>query len=125
MRSKVLLAGKIGLMLLLAIGTASAFAGENTFFGKRAARRAACYPWYGDYYNASWGAPVAVVVPPTAEFQTHWGWGVGNMRVTTIDHQYTRNWPGPATGGAVPLRPTPSWPSDTDQFGYYSIRGPW
>lgn len=118
----------IASMLTLVLAFSTGFlaeAGENTFFGRRAAQRAQCYAWYGNYYNAAWGAPVAVVVPPTAEFQTHWGWGVGNTRITTIDHQFSRNWPGPAQGGGVPLRPTPHWPSDTDQFGYYYIRGPW
>lgn len=115
----------VATVLVFGVLATVASAGENTFFGRRAARRAECYSWCGGYYNAAWGVPVAVVVPPTAEFQTHWGWGVGNTRVNTIDHQFSRNWPGPAQGGATGLRPTPSWPSDTDQFGMYYIRGPW
>ncbi|MEJ5340807.1 MAG: hypothetical protein WHT09_04490 [Thermogutta sp.] len=125
MKAKSTIMIAAAMALTMGFAASNLLAVENTFFGKRAARRAMCTPWYGDYYNGAWGAPVAVVVPPTAEFQTHWGWGVGNMRVTTIDHQFTRNWPGPAMGGAVPLRPTPAWPQDTDQFGYYYIRGPW
>jgi hypothetical protein len=82
-------------------------------------------PWHGGYYNVVWGAPVALVVPPTAESQTHWGWGVGNTRVTPICPQFGRNWPGPGTYDPRAFRPTPPWPSDTDQFGVYYVRGPW
>ncbi len=83
------------------------------------------YPWHGSYYNASWGMPVALVVPPTATHQAHYGWGVGNTRTTSIGHQFGRNWPGPGTFNRRLFRPTPIWPSDTDQFGIYYIRGPW
>ena len=88
-------------------------------------RRAAQYPWHGGFYNVSWGVPVALVVPPTAESYTDWGWGVGNTRVRPICHQCHRNWPGPVYDGGQGFYPTPRWPSDTDQFGVYYIRGPW
>lgn len=91
----------------------------------RACRRARWYPWHGGYYNVSWGMPVALLVPPNAEFQTHWGWGVGNTRVTPICPQFDRNWPGPGSYDRAMFRPTPRWPSDTDQFGIYYVRGPW
>ncbi|MGQ9505416.1 MAG: hypothetical protein ACUVQG_11865 [Thermogutta sp.] len=123
MRRQLVRASIIAVMLCLSAGV-FVEAGD-TFFGRFAARRAQTHPWYGQYYNGTWGAPVAIVVPPNVEFQTHWGWGVGNTRITTIDHQFSRNWPGPAQGGGVQLSPTPMWPSDTDQFGYYYIRGPW
>ena len=84
-----------------------------------------CYPWHGGYYHTAWGTPVALVVPPTAESRTHYGWGVGNTRVTRINHQFDRNWPGPSTYNRRAFRPTPRWPSDTDQFGVYYVRGPW
>ena len=83
------------------------------------------YPWHGDYYDTAWGMPVAVVVPPTAESQTHWGWGVGATRVTPIQHQFQRGWPGPGQYNRAWFRPTPHWPSSTDQLGDYYIRGPW
>jgi hypothetical protein len=79
------------------------------------------YPM-GYYYNATWGTPVALVVPPTAEKQTHWGWGVGNTRVTTIYSQFGGYW---GSGYYGPVRPTPVWPTDTDQLGVYPVRGPW
>ncbi len=83
------------------------------------------YPWHGGYYHTALGAPVALVVPPTVETQTHWGWGVGNTRVTPICHQFHRHWPGPGYSNRGAFRPTPRWPSDTDQFGVYYVRGPW
>jgi hypothetical protein len=81
--------------------------------------------WNGGYYHTAWGVPVALVVPPTAELQTHWGWGVGNTRVTPICPQFKRNYPGDFVNGGAGFYPTPNWPSDTDQFGVYYVRGPW
>lgn len=83
------------------------------------------YPWHGPYYNASWGMPVALVVPPTATRQSHYGWGVGGTRTTVVRHQFSRNYPGPGMFNRQLLRPTPIWPTDTDQFGIYYVRGPW
>lgn len=91
----------------------------------RGLRYAECYPWHGGYYHTAWGMPVALVVPPNVEFQTHWGWGVGNYRVTRIRHQFHRDWPGPGSYDRKMFQPTPRWPSDTDQFGVYCVRGPW
>ena len=81
--------------------------------------------WDGSYYHVAWGTPVALVVPPTADYQTHWGWGVGNYRITPICPQYQRDWPGYGQYDRSLFRPTPPWPSDTDQFGVYYVRGPW
>jgi hypothetical protein len=81
--------------------------------------------WNAGYYHTAWGTPVALVVPPTAELQTKWGWGVGNTRVTPICPQFKRNYPGDGVYNRAGFRPTPNWPSDTDQFGVYYIRGPW
>ena len=102
--------------------TAGAF--ERTLIGAIAHHRAQKSSWHGGYYDVAWGVPVAVVVPPKAEYQTNWGWGVGNTRVTPILHQFERGFPGAATGGRG-FYPTPPWPSDTTQFGDYYIRGPW
>ena len=93
--------------------------------GRVAARQAATMPWHGYHYKPEWGMPLALVAPPTAEAQTHWGWGVGNTRITPIRHQYHRNWAGPGVYSRRAYRPTPPWPSDTDQMGVYYIRGPW
>ena len=81
--------------MLIACGWANeAMAGGN-LKSRVALRQSQTYPWHGDYYDTAWGMPVAVVVPPTAESQMHWGWGVGATRVTPIQHQFQRNYPGP------------------------------
>jgi hypothetical protein len=113
-------------VLLTAWGwTNEAAAGRGTLKSRVAYRQSQTYPWHGDYYDAAWGMPVAVLVPPTAESQTHWGWGVGGTRVTPIQHQFQRDYPGPGSYNRSWFRPTPPWPSNTDQFGDYYIRGPW
>lgn len=83
------------------------------------------YPWHGGYYHSAWGMPVALVISPKVELQTNWGWGVGNTRVTPVFHQFHRNYPGPGSYHPSQFKPTPYWPSDTDQFGVYYVRGPW
>jgi hypothetical protein len=96
-----------------------------------AANQAATRSWHAGYYNTQYGAPVALVVPPTARMQTRMGWGVSQSTMSPIYPQFERPYPGPvmvdaATGlGPAPLQPTPRWPSHTDQFGVYYVRGPW
>lgn len=102
-----------------------AMAGHGTLKGRVAYRQAQTYAWHDDYYDAAWGTPVALVVPPTAENQTHLGWGVGATRVTPIQHQYGRGYPGEGVYDRSWFQPTPRWPSNTDQMGVYYIRGPW
>ncbi len=89
-----------------------------------ARKRSHMYPWHGAFYDVTYGAPVALVVPPTAELQTDYGWGVAGTRVSRIDHQFQRPFPGYYFDGYGFL-PTPPWPSDTRQFGVYYVRGPW
>jgi hypothetical protein len=87
-------------------------------------RRAQWYNWNRNYAHTEYGAPVALVVPPTAQLQTNYGWGVASSRISRIDHQFQRNYPGEGQFGG-PYRSTPLWPSDTTQFGVYPVRGPW
>lgn len=87
-------------------------------------KRSCWYNWNRNYAHTEFGQPVALVVPPTANLQTNWGWGVASSRISRIDHQYQRNFPGYGMFGG-PFRPTPVWPSDTSQFGVYYVRGPW
>ena len=89
-----------------------------------AAWRGQSLPWHNSYYHAAYGEPIALVVPPTAEYQSQYGWGVGATRVTPIYHQFGRAYPG-VSGAYGYFYPTPAWPSDTNQFGVYYIRGPW
>lgn len=87
-------------------------------------RRAQTYNWHQNYAHTQYGQPVALVVPPTVNLRTEWGWGVGSSRVYHADHQFGRNYGGPGPHGG-PFRHTPVWPQDTSQFGVYSVRGPW
>jgi hypothetical protein len=87
-------------------------------------RRAQYYNWNRNYAYTDYGQPTALIVPPTAQLQTNWGWGVASSRISRIDHQFQRNYPGGGPFGG-PFRPTPVWPSDTVQFGVYPVRGPW
>lgn len=87
-------------------------------------KRSQWYNWNRNYAHTDYGQPVALVVPPTANLQTNYGWGVASSRVSRIEHQFQRNFPGLGMFGG-PFRPTPVWPSDTNQFGVYHVRGPW
>ncbi|MBX7165820.1 MAG: hypothetical protein K1X74_05675 [Pirellulales bacterium] len=112
-----------GLATVCACWPAQSSAFERTVMSKVADRKAQMYPWHGEYYYLQWGAPVALVVPPTAELHTEYGWGVTNRRILATWHQYKRPYPGGASpGGFYGL---PKWPSDTSQFGVYYVRGPW
>ena len=85
--------------------------------------------WHSPWYNPADGRPIALVVPPTAEFQTQYAWGVPSSRVAPIYHQFRRPYPGPGAlpggGGGTGFLPTPNQPSDTVQFGVNAVRGPW
>lgn len=85
------------------------------------------YAWHGGYQNWRWGTPTALVVPPTAAYQSSYAWGVGQTRSTPIHHQFGRggraNVGGPSGEGA--FSNTPYFPSSTDQFGVYPVRAPW
>jgi hypothetical protein len=59
--------------------------------------QAAIYPWHGNYSYWRWGVPTALVVPPTAVFQS-------------------------AAPGTFPAKPY--WPNSTNQFGVYPVRAP-
>jgi hypothetical protein len=79
-------------------------------------------PWHGQYYYLQYGAPTALVVPPTAAMQQNYSWGVSQNTITPIYHQYGPT-PNQAGGGA--FYGTPIWPSHTRQFGVYPVRAPW
>jgi len=110
------------------LGMASvAMAGGSRAVEKRYFLRARGKSWHSVWVDPSIGRPLALVVPPTAEFTSEYGWGVPSSRVMPLYHQYQRPYPGP---GAVPgsgggMYPTPNQPSDTVQFGVSSVRGPW
>lgn len=80
-------------------------------------------PWHGDYYNLKTGQPTALIVPPNVTMQTNYSWGVSQNTMSPVYHQFGQGAAGP-TGGGV-FKATPYWPSHTDQFGIYPVRGPW
>ncbi|KAA5543676.1 hypothetical protein FYK55_10755 [Roseiconus nitratireducens] len=82
-------------------------------------------PWHGAYYHQSYGQPTAVVVPPTAHMRQTYSWGVSQNLMYPIHHQFGRNASRPGAAARGSFLPTPHWPSHTDQFGYYYVRGPW
>lgn len=108
---------------------AEAVEARQTLQGQRAQWISQFYPWHGSYaypYFPGYGRPLALVVPPNAGLQTHYGWGVANSRVGLINHQFRAGFPGEGAGmGAGQFRTPPTVPSDTTQFGVYYIRAPW
>lgn len=82
-------------------------------------------PWHGPYYQQMYGQPLALVVPPTAHSRQTLSWGVSQNYSYPLYHQFGRsaNVPGAAAAGS--FFGTPQWPSHTDQFGVYYVRGPW
>ena len=82
--------------------------------------------WHGSHNYWRWGTPTALVVPPTAAFQSQYAWGVGQVRSMPINHQFGRAQGfGGAGAGEGMFGNTPYWPSNTSQFGVYPVRGPW
>ncbi len=84
------------------------------------------HPWHCQYNYWQYGRPTALVVPPNSAFQTVYSWGVAETRSVPIYHQFGRAYPGHDGGAAGQARfyNTPSWPSNTSQFGVYPVRGP-
>jgi hypothetical protein len=82
-------------------------------------------PWHGNYYAQRFGAPTALVVPPTAHMRQTFSWGVSQNLMYPIHHQFGRSATAPGAAPRGTFLPTPPWPSHTDQFGYYYVRGPW
>ena len=86
---------------------------------------AAQRPWHGGYQHIQYGQPLALVVPPTAHMRQTHSWGVSQNLNHPIYHQYGRNNPGYGYAPAQGFQHTPGWPSHSDQFGVYYVRGPW
>ena len=115
-----------GVFLTLAGQADKAEASKRWIANRWAARFAAVTPWHANYYHTAWGAPVPLVVPPTATMHREMGWGVAQSEMLPLYQQYTRSYPGEyVIGGDGQLMPTPRWPSHTTQFGVYYVRGPW
>ncbi len=127
MRSLILSVAVAAVVVLASLPQfASAGGPTRTWNDLRARRHANDTPWHGPYYHREYGAPVALVVPPNTATHTQWSWGVAQSRVMPNYHQFGRAYPGGVPGEyGGPLYATPAWPSHTDQFGVYPVRGPW
>lgn len=113
--------------LLLAMFAADAQAGWPHRSERVAQKFSSTRPWHGNYAYTPAGGPVALVVPPTADSMASWSWGVSQSEINPLYHQFGRNYPaapGYSSEGS-PFLPTPYYPSHTDQFGVYPVRGPW
>jgi hypothetical protein len=82
-------------------------------------------PWHGNYYHQMYGQPLALVVPPLAHMRQTLSWGVSQNLMYPIHHQFGRSANSPGVAPAGSFYATPPWPSHTDQFGVYYVRGPW
>ena len=82
------------------------------------------YSWHGGYNSWRFGQPTALVVPPTASYQSSYAWGVGQTRSTPIHHQFGRG-AGSFGGVGGGTQNTPYYPYSTNQFGYYPVRASW
>jgi hypothetical protein len=80
-------------------------------------------PWHGEYYYLRTGQPTALIVPPTVTMQSNYSWGVSQNTMTPVYHQFGGHAPTGSGGGI--FKATPYWPSHTNQFGVYPVRGPW
>ena len=119
------------LILLTAVAATLVVATDaQAIWPARAARNAAYFssarPWHGEYAYTPIGGPVALVTPPHADTMAAWGWGVTSSEIRPLYHQFGRADPGGVMFGEYsPFLPTPLYPSHTDQFGVYPVRGPW
>ena len=81
--------------------------------------------WHGHYYNPVYGMPIAIVVPPNANTMRSQGWGVASSQMMPLRSQYGTAYPGTVTGSLTRFQSRGAFPSNTRQFGYYYVRGPW
>jgi len=82
-------------------------------------------PWHGPWAYTPYGMPTALVVPPNSKMHTSYAWGVSQSEMVPIYHQFGTQFPGDVGYSGYGGLPTPYWPSHTDQFGVYPVRGPW
>ncbi|MBA2117988.1 hypothetical protein [Bremerella alba] len=125
-QTRLILALLVGLTIGGSVQTAEAgWLWGRGYSNNANAQHASNLPWHGGYAYQNYEAPVAMVVPPNANMQTNYSWGMPSSRMTPVYHQFGRANAGGITGHPSSLGVTPYWPNDTQQFGVYSVRGPW
>jgi hypothetical protein len=121
------LALRLAVVLAAAVGT-STTASAFDYWGRQEMRSqnfAHGRQWHGGYYYQPYAQPTALVVPPNVTHETVYSWGVSQNLMVPLHHQFGRNMNSPGAASPGMFRPTPYWPSHTDQFGVYYVRGPW
>lgn len=125
---------KIRLWLLAAVLSVAAFVPNVCEAGKPyrvrwgSAPAGTGAPWAGSYNHTAYGAPVALVVPPSVERYGSYSWGMPASHTHYLPEQFTRspygaggsNYGAYGYGGVTPV-----FPSSSGQFGVYYVRGPW
>jgi hypothetical protein len=112
----------IGLVVLIVASLAAVL---PTRAGELFRRNRSAGEWNSSYYDPAWGMPEALVVPPTARWQTNYAWGVGGTRLNRVSSRFQAESPGPESSyNQRNFQPTPPQPSDTRQFGVNYVRGP-
>lgn len=124
MKRHVLLSVLLGAGAIVLMPVSSE-AGQPKIADRWNLRHAMVRPWHGSYYHTEYAQPIALVVPPTATTYSTMSWGVAYSEARPIHHQFRRPYPGVVDSMGVQFLPTPHWPSHTDQFGVYYVRGPW
>lgn len=87
-------------------------------------QEAASRSWHDNYSHWRYGVPTALVVPPTASYETSYAWGVGQVQSNPIHSQFGAGGAGMIGGGAG-AQQAPYWPSSTRQQGIYPVRAAW
>jgi hypothetical protein len=118
----------IGLVMLIVVFLAVALPAQAAIFfrtGEGSSSAPYAGGWQDGYYSAAWGMPMAVLVPPTARWQTDYAWGAGGTRISRIDARFQPAASGPESSYRMNnYLPAPPQPSDTRQMGEYYVRGP-
>lgn len=113
-------------LVVFAGGIAGAGPLDRTIADRWTARHAARMSWHDPYHQIQHSYPIPLVVPPTANVQSHWTWGVTGTEMTPIHHQFSRPYPDRMfDNGGYRMSPTPINPWSTRQGGVYYIRAPW
>lgn len=86
---------------------------------------AAAPSWHGPYVHTSYGAPVALVVPPSVKGYGSYTWGMPASHRHGLPDQFGRQGGYGAGSYEGGMYGTPYHPSSSHQFGVYYVRGPW
>ncbi len=82
--------------------------------------------WQAGWYDTTYGAPLALVVPPSVTYMGQYHWGMPASSTVPVAPQFGRINPTlDAFGQPQGIAPSPYYPSHTNRLGIYAVRGPW